>query len=50
MSHNKMSPTVHNSPEWKEARKIFQGINSTPSKSLEKSKRRMAEKMVKKNK
>lgn len=40
-------PTVHNMSEFKEARKAFQGINSTPKKSLEKSKRRMAEKMHK---
>lgn len=45
----KMSPTVHNSPEFKEARKTFQGINSTPKKALEKSKRRMAEKMAKRS-
>lgn len=41
------TPTIHNMPEFKEARKAFQGINSTPKKSLEKSKRRMAEKMKK---
>ena len=45
--HKKMSPTAHNAPEFKELRKIFAGINSTPSKALEKSKRRMAEKMAK---
>lgn len=33
-------PTIHNSPEWKEARKSFQGINATSKGSIEKSKRR----------
>ncbi len=42
------NPTVHNMPEFKEARKAFQGINSTDKHSLEKSKRRVAEKMFKK--
>jgi hypothetical protein len=46
-NYRKMSPFVHNSPEYKEIRKNFQGINSTPKKALEKSKRRMAEKMAK---
>lgn len=41
--------TIHNSPEWKEARKSFQGVNSTPKKALEKSKRRVAEKMEKRS-
>ncbi len=43
-------PTIHNSPEWKDTRKAFQGINSTPKKALEKSKRRVAEKMEKRSK
>ena len=29
--------TIHNSPEFKETRKAFQGINSTPEKAKEKS-------------
>ena len=33
----KMSPTVHNRPEFKEVRKAFQGINSTPKIAREKS-------------
>lgn len=41
------TPTVHNSPEWKEVRKVFQGINATTKGSIEKSKRRIAEKMAK---
>lgn len=31
------TPTIHNMKEFKEARKIFQGINSTPKKAVEKS-------------
>jgi hypothetical protein len=34
------TPTVHNMPEYKEARKAFQGINATTKGSIEKSKRR----------
>jgi len=37
--------TIHNMSEFKEARKIFQGINSTPKKAVEKSKRRHNSKM-----
>lgn len=33
-------PTPHNMPEFKEARKAFQGINATTKGSIEKSKRR----------
>ena len=36
----KMNPIIHNSPEYKEARKAFQGINATTKGSIEKSKRR----------
>lgn len=36
----KMSPTIHNNPEWKQIRKTFQGINATTKGSIEKSKRR----------
>lgn len=49
MEHKKMSPLIHNSPEFKQLRKSFQGINSTPEKALEKSKRRIAEKMAKRS-
>ena len=38
----KMSPTVHNRPEFKEARKAFEGINSTPKIAREKSIKRHA--------
>ncbi len=34
------TPTPHNMPEYKEARKAFQGINATTKGSIEKSKRR----------
>lgn len=47
MEHKKMSHIAHTAPEFKELRKTFQGINSSPSKAVEKSKRRMAEKMKK---
>lgn len=40
MEYKKISPTVHNMPEFKEARKAFQGINATTKGSIEKSKRR----------
>ncbi len=41
MQHKpKMNPIIHNSPEFKEARKAFQGINATTKGSVEKSKRR----------
>jgi hypothetical protein len=33
-------PTIHNMPEFKEARKAFEGINATKKGSIEKSKRR----------
>lgn len=39
-NYKKMSPVVHNSPEFKGARKAFQGINATRKGSIEKSKRR----------
>ncbi len=32
-----MSSLVHTAPEFKEARKAFQGINSTPKKAIDKS-------------
>ena len=31
------TPTIHNSPEWKETRKAFQGINATKKGSIDKS-------------
>jgi hypothetical protein len=40
MEHRKQSPAIHNLPEFKAARKAFQGINSTPKKAVEKSIRR----------
>lgn len=40
MNHPKMSPIIHNSPEFKELRKTYQGINATTKGSIEKSKRR----------
>lgn len=44
------TPTIHNSPEWKEARKSFQGINATTKGSIEKSKRRHNSKLKALNK
>jgi len=38
----KMSPIVHSRPEYKEARKAFQGINATTKGSIAKSKKRHA--------
>ena len=38
--NRKLSPTIHNQPEFKELRKRFQGINATTKGSIEKSKRR----------
>lgn len=37
---NKMSAIAHSHPMFKEARKQFEGINSTTKGSIEKSKRR----------
>ena len=46
----KMSPIVHNRPEFKELRKSNQGINATKKGSIKKSLRRHAIKEVLKNK
>ena len=47
----KIYPSViHNSPEFKELRKTFQGINSTTKGSVEKSKRRHNAKQLALNK
>ncbi len=40
----KMSPIVHNSPVFKEARKAMQGINSTKAGAISKSLRRHSNK------
>lgn len=37
LGHKVMSPVVHNRPEFKEVRKAYQGINSTPAKAKAKS-------------
>ena len=42
--------TIHNSPEFKQLRKSFQGINSTSKKAIEKSKRRHSSKLKALNK
>lgn len=44
-----MHHVMHTASEFKGLRKVFQGINSTTEGSIEKSKRRMAEKMTKKS-
>ena len=44
------TPTIHNSKEYKELRKTFQGINATTKGSIEKSKRRHNSKQLAINK
>lgn len=44
------TPTIHNMPEFKEARRAFQGINATTKGSVEKSKRRHNAKQLALNK
>lgn len=39
------APVIHNSPEFKELRKTYQGINATTKGSVEKSKKRHESKL-----